>query len=174
MNNIFKYTHNGTSTFGLSLRRRLLQMRANVNVQDRPLASACHAGVWSGVSTARPRLNRKRRGARGSHRERRWGSASGGGEKIRRDSRRIKRRERDRGKRRRQKARASRMGTRRRRRHQRRERGQRETSQAITQPRRTYVSGRYTETGFMPIQARIWTKASVTTWRGRRGGVTLR
>ena len=46
-------TRHGTSTFGLSYHRRLL-------------ASACHAGVWSGVSTARPRLDRKRRGARGT------------------------------------------------------------------------------------------------------------
>ena len=42
------------------------------------------------------------------------------------------------------------------------------------QPRRTYVSGRSTETGIMPILARIWTEASVTTWRGRYGSVISR
>ena len=31
-----------------------------------------------------------------------------------------------------------------------------------------------TETGFMPILARIWTEASATNWCGRRGGVTSR
>ena len=138
----------------------------------RPIASACHAGFWSSVSTARSRLDRNRRGARGSQRGRGQGSASGEGGKRSRHTRRIKRRGRNQGKRRRRKARESRTGTRIRRRHQRMARGQRETSQAITQPQRTYISGRSTETEFMPIEARIWTEASVTTWRGRRGGTT--
>ena len=140
----------------------------------RTLASAYHASVWSGVSTPRPRLDRKRRGARRSRRERGQGSASGGGGKQRRDSPPIKLCERDRRTRQRRKAKTSQTVTRRQRRHQRRARGRRETSQAITLPCRTYVFRISTETRFMPIQARIWTEASVTTRRGRHGGMTSR
>ena len=108
----------------------------------------------------------------GPRRERGQGSERGFGEKQRRESRLNTRRERDRGKRRRGKARKSRPGAQQRRHHQREARGRGETCQAITLIRRTYVSGRSTETGFMPIQARIWTEVSVTTQRDRRGGVT--
>ena len=136
----------------------------------RPLASACHAGVWSSVSTTRPRLDGKRRGARVTQRERGQGNARGVGEKRRGDSRRIKRRESDRGERWRRLARA--RGARTRWRHQWRAKGRRGTSRDKTLPRRTYISGRSTETGCMPIQALIWTKASVTTQRGRCGSMT--
>ena len=132
--------------------------------------SACHAGVWSGVSTVRPRLDRKRRGAKGTRGERGRGNAIGSKEKRRRDSRRIKLHERNRGERRRQLARARRTVPRRR--HRWRAKGRRGTRWAKTLPRRTYLSRRSTETGCMPIQALLWTEASVTTRRGRRGGVT--
>ena len=41
-------------------------------------------------------------------------------------------------------------------------------------PRRTYVSGRSTGTGFTGTRAHISTAASKTTRRGKRGGLTLR
>ena len=57
--------------------------------------------------------------------------------------------------------------------HHRRAKGRQSTSQFTHLPRRTYVSRRSTETGYMPTLAPTLTEASATTRRGRRGGVTL-
>ena len=48
------------------------------------------------------------------------------------------------------------------------------TCPGTSRPRRTYVSGRSTGTGFTGTWARILTAASQMTRRGKRGGVTLR
>ena len=44
----------------------------------------------------------------------------------------------------------------------------------MSRPRRNYVSGRSKGTGFTGTRSHISTAASKTTWRGRRGGMTLR
>ena len=138
-----------------------------------PLASVWHAGSWGGVPTAPHRLDGKGRYSRRTRRRKqergRW-SAIGGKEMWKR-MRHNARRERKQGQRWRVKGRTSRPEAGRRRRHQRTARGQQETCQDINPPRRTYVSGRSTETGFIPILACIWTEASATIRSGRRGGI---
>ena len=133
----------------------------------RPLAPVCHAVVWSGVSTAHPRPDGTRCGARRTQRG--WGNASGGRGNQRGDSQHIRRRGRNRGERRRREARERRVGTRR---HHWRAKGRWGTSRVTPLPRRTYVSRRSTETGYMPTLAPTLTEASATTRRGRLGGVT--
>ena len=141
----------------------------------KPLASAWHSGAWVSVPTALPRpdgTGRHTRGTRKGKRGKGRGSGNGGGDDWRR-ARRHGQRERGEGERRRAKGRPSRLETRQRRNHPSKVKGRRSTCQDTSPPRRTYVSGRSTETGYMQIPARTWTAASKTTRHVRRGGVTL-
>ena len=111
----------------------------------RPLASACRANVWGGVSTAHPRPDGTRYGAQ--REQRGHGNASGGGGKRRgysRHNRSNRCRGRDRGEWRRREAMKKRAYTQR---HLCREKVRRGMSRVTPLPRRIYVSRRSTETG---------------------------